>query len=553
MLKLDTSLLRRTLIGIFFISLIAIVPAAHGWTGLAIPFGNNGHCDPWYYYGLMHFPDYGNVLVPGARTISRIPAYLPTYLLANIPFGLTFQEVSFWINHTIFSIALAAALVALFNLQIAVMTTLLVTTSALYLAIESTTYPTSAALAYAAIALACVAWSTQSPQWLVPLAFAGGAAAAFAVHGHLASVVFIFFLPIIFANSGVRNVSLGSALAALLLGGLAGTGLVGVAGIALGQGFFSFMYQINEAIKGVGYWWYEGWMGRSVGLALSLMLPLLEAMVFLVRKSERRRSAVILISISAVSTFNVFTTMAFKEQFLVYEYFYAMMLPLAALVIADATDLCMPRLRTLYLALLIIGLISLHLFWIMQFRTIMLAHFMLLSISAGLITAALITGTKFLRRQSVFYGTATIIAIFGMLQSAIGDQFRGHLTLNREAEIRLYQRADAALQLLRQYGINQRPVAWLGHTNDAALQVAVFRSLIRCNFEQGFPNALPDPVLHWQAPLAPGQLLVWVGPKEGGEARLVQAMTKFHMQVTDMQSIVLGDLQLIIGRVQSLQ
>jgi len=31
---------------------------------------------PWYYYGLMHFPDYGNVLVPGARTISRTPAYV---------------------------------------------------------------------------------------------------------------------------------------------------------------------------------------------------------------------------------------------------------------------------------------------------------------------------------------------------------------------------------------------------------------------------------------------------------------------------------------------
>jgi hypothetical protein len=194
-----------------FLSLIVIVPALHGWTGLAVPFGNNGHCDPWYYYGLVHFPDYGNVLIPGTRQISRIPAYLPTYLLANMPFGLTFQEVNFWINHTAFTIALAAALFALFNLQIAVTTTLLVTTSALYLAIESTTYPTGAALAYAAIALACVAWSTRSTQWLIPLAFVGGAAAAFAVHGHLVSAVFIFFLPIIFANSRGRNAFIGSA------------------------------------------------------------------------------------------------------------------------------------------------------------------------------------------------------------------------------------------------------------------------------------------------------------------------------------------------------
>jgi hypothetical protein len=120
-----------------FLICIAALPVVHILTGAAIPFGNDGHCDVWYYFGLMEFPELGQTLAPGARWISRLPAYVPISLWREIWTTATVQQLYFWSNHIIFTVAAAVALAALFEIRTALVVTTLVTASALYFIVDN--------------------------------------------------------------------------------------------------------------------------------------------------------------------------------------------------------------------------------------------------------------------------------------------------------------------------------------------------------------------------------------------------------------------------------
>jgi hypothetical protein len=324
-----------TPIFIVFLIFVAALPAVHVLTGAAIPFGNERMCDPWYYFGLMEFPELGHILVPGGRTVSRLPAYLPVSLWHAIGATATGQQLYFWFSHAIFTVAAAVALAALFEIRTALVVTTLLTTSALYLAVLSTTYTTGAALAYGSVALACVSIGLRRPMLMMPSSFFAGVFVAFALHSHLVSALFIFFLPILYALIGIRAFLTGAAL--MVVGILAGTGLVGLAGLYLGDGFWSFENQIRDTISGKGDFWYEGWMTHSVGLLLMVFLPALQTITY-VRKRNSKRSLVILASAIAMSAVNLIMTFANRDQNLLFNYLYIMAIPIAALVLADAIE-----------------------------------------------------------------------------------------------------------------------------------------------------------------------------------------------------------------------
>jgi hypothetical protein len=72
----------------------------------------------------------------------------------------------------------------------------------------------------------------------------------------------------------------------------------------------------------------SGCCAISPGLLLSLALPLIQATTYLIRREDRHRSVGILLAVAATSAFNIGTTFAFRQQTLVYDYLYVMMLPL---------------------------------------------------------------------------------------------------------------------------------------------------------------------------------------------------------------------------------
>ncbi len=526
-----------------FLICIAALPVAHILTGAAIPFGNDTHCDPWYYFGLMEFPELGHVLAPTTRAISRLPAYVPISLLREIGATATGQQLYFWFNHINFTVATAVALVALFETETALVVTMLLTTSALYLAVLSTTYTSGAALAYGSIALACVSIGVRRPTLMMPLSFIAGVFVAFALHSHLVSAVFIFFFPILYAVIGIRAFVAGAAL--MVAGILVGTGLVGLTGLYLGQGFWSFENQIRDTILGMGVFWYEGWMTRSIGLLLMFFLPALQTITW-ARKRRSKRSLAILVSAIAVSAVNLIVTFAHKDQNLVFNFMYVMAIPIAALVFADAIEDYIVHhapAAGLILAFLAIS----HVVIVAYLRGYILLHFMPIALAGALL--ALGVSIVYARLQSAVCGMAIIVSLFILMQGALGDTFSAHLYLDRAATRSNTQQVDKALRFLRSYGIIDRPVVWLGKVDNEVIEIGAFRSLVRCGFSIGFPDQRPDANLQSQETIAPGRLLIIMdNPKN--YPRIEDALAKKGVRIEGAKSENINDsFRITIGRI----
>jgi hypothetical protein len=492
----------------------------------------------------MEFPELGHILAPGLRAISRLPAYVPVSLWHAIGATATGQQLYFWFSHVIFTAAAAVALAVLFEIRTALVVTMLLTTSALYLAVLSTTYTTGAALAYGTVALACVSIGLRRPILMMPLSVLAGVFVAFALHSHLVSALFIFFLPILYAPIGIRAFVTGTAL--IIAGIVAGTGLVGLTGLYLGDGFWIFGTQIRDTISGVGDFWYEGWMTRSIGLLLMVFLPVLQT-ITCVRKRGSNRSLAILASTIAVSAVNLFVTFAHRDQNLVFNYLYVMAIPIAALVFADAIEEYTVDLGPVAFGLIFVFLTICHVVIVAYLRGYILLYFMPIAFAGAVLALGLSIVYDRLRAAC---GTAIIGSLFILLQGTLGDTlFRAHLYLDRAATRWNTQQVDKALRFMRAYGITDKPIVWLGKTDNEAIEIGAFRSLVRCNFSTDFPDQLPDGKLQWQSTIAPGRLLIIMdNPKKHPDVKA--ALAKKGISTGNEKSENINDgFRITIGRI----
>ena len=524
---------------------IAALPSIYDVTGVAIPFGNDWFCDTWYYFGLMEFPELGHVLAPGARTISRLPAYVPVSALRELGATATGQELYFWLNHILFVVATTAAVTALFEITTALIVTALVTTSALYLAVLSTTYPTGAALAYGSTALACVAIGLRAPRLLIPLALIGGIFVAFSLHSHLVGAVFLFFLPTLYFAIGVRAFVIGTL--AMCIGMIVGTALVGLTGLYLGQGFWSFENQIMAVVSGIGVYWYNGWIFHSIGLLLMVFLPALQTITFIGRKRNSKRSMVILISAITVSVINIVVTFAHKDQNLVFNFMYIMAIPLAVLVFADAIEDRVAALGPLRCGVILASLMLCHIVIMAYLRRYILLDFMYIASTGVLLT---ISVSMLYARSRAATGMIAIVAgLFIFMQGTLGDYYRDHLYLDRTAAKWNTQQIDKGLRFIRGFPITDKPIVWLGKVDNQAVETGIFQSLVRCGFSIDFPDKPPDSVKQWQPSLAPGHLLIVMDdPKK--YPKIDDTLAQKGIRITDEKSEKVDDgLAITMGRI----
>jgi hypothetical protein len=81
---------------------------------------------------------------------------------------------------------------------------------------------------------------------------------------------------------------------------------------------------------------------------------------------------------------------------------------------------------------------------------------------------------------------------------------------------------------------------------------AAFRSFVRCLFEATFPESLPDPKLHWQDPIARGELLVVLTSPVITQDAISAALAVHSLKLTDVRAKSFGQeprqLQVTIGR-----
>jgi hypothetical protein len=102
---------------------------------------------------------------------------------------------------------------------------------------------------------------------------------------------------------------------------------------------------------------------------------------------------------------------------------------------------------------------------------------------------------------------------------------------------------------MRDYGITDKPIVWLGKVDNEAIEIGTFRSLVRCGFSTDFPDQLPNGDLQWQQTIAPGRLLIIMdNPKSYPEINDALAKAGISIENAKSENINNG-FRITIGRI----
>ena len=497
--------------------------------GPAIPYGNDGHCDVWYYFGLASLADSAWTLGPASRMISRIATYLPNFALGRVlPFNAA--ERFFLLNHTLAFVGAILAVRPLYGWGVAVLATVLVSTSALWLAELSTTYTVGAALAYGMLALACLtnAATARTRAREATLCVAAGALLAWAVNALLLAVFFFAFLPLVLLiKRDWRSMAFYQDIVLIGVGGLLGTALVGLASMAIGQPFTIFWHQVVAAIAGGGDWWDDELIKKSVGIPLAVGVSL--ALIVKLYAVRERRTAIVAAIIVLTTLTTLAQTFIPKSQTLLFDYVYVLLLVPALLGIAELAKTPSREAAAIAIAAVIAAHIALMfaLMHVPALRSYYVAGAMTLSIAAACAVAAAVV----LRRPIL-----THVSLFALMQVALGGYMYAHLFADSRQEKDRLDLTEQVLGFVRAYGIVSLPVIWIAPDVDSELATGAFRSFVRCTFQPSFPAGLPDPKKHWQEALAPGVLLVVLSLPAGAPDDVTRALGERGMALADGRS-----------------
>jgi hypothetical protein len=516
--------------------------------GPAIPYGNNGHCDAWHYFGLATLGDSAWTIASNFRMSSRIVTYFPNYLLGKI-LPWNGAERYFMLNHSLVFIGALLAVLPLHGLGIAVLSAVLISTSALWIGMISVTYGTDAALAYGMLALACLTHAAVTRRRVSEhlLCLVAGVLLGWATNANLMAVVFFPFLPLVLLiDRDWRSAALYFDIALVSAGGLLGTALVGLAAVSIGQPFAIFWNQISAAIAGIGDWWNDEYLRNSVAIPLSLGLS--AALICMLARTRDRRSMIIA-AIVSLTTVDIFAqTFIPKSTSLLYDPFYVLFLAPALLGVAELIR------NTSKPAVAVLAVIIAHLALMAAIaatsplKAFYLSNSMSLTIACAMILLAAVQ----------FRCKALLVAsLFLLFQSALGPQMRAHWQLDPRKEKDRYDVTEAALVFVREFGISQLPVIWIDSDFDAHMMLSGYRSFVRCGFEPSFPAHLPDPKRHRQEPLAPGVLLVVLTSPQVTPSDVAQALRPHAMGLRDSRDRVItggeSAIRVTVGKVVALE
>jgi hypothetical protein len=217
------------------------------------------------------------------------------------------------------------------------------------------------------------------------------------------------------------------------------------------------------------------------------------------------------------------------------------------LVLSDAIDDKIAGSGPMVCGLTLGCLLGLHIVIVAYLRGFILSYFMPVAFAGAMLT--LFMSIVYVRSWSVTSGIATIGSTFMFMQFALGDYYRNHLYLDRAMAKSNTQQIEKALHFMRNYGITDRPVVWLGKVDNQGVETAIFQSLVRCGFSIDFPDKFPNGTLQWQPALEPGHLLVVMdNPKK--YTSIEDALANDGIRVEQLRSETINDgLRISMGRI----
>lgn len=266
-----------------------ILLAINGSWAYGDPFA--GFIDPWIYTGYMlDFPAHQRIfpnIYYGSRLSWLLPGYVVFKLLPPLAANFLLRLVLVWGATGSLYLILRDTV----GRRGALFATLLLGAHAYFLLAIGWDYPDGPGLAYFLTSLLLLTCAAQRRAWALSLTGAGLLAAG-AVHTNLFWAAFVPFQAVYYAvvnRQGRRN-SLWLSAALFTVGALGGTGMLSVAGKALGCRFLFFMPQVKHVLESEAQ--PNPWkltVGEWAGHAGWLVLPAVTAAGALVLLAARRR------------------------------------------------------------------------------------------------------------------------------------------------------------------------------------------------------------------------------------------------------------------------
>lgn len=152
----------------------------------ALPFANDGTCDPWYVYGLyFNLPDFVQ-WIPNGRQTARLTETLPGYFLTDILPGIASDYVNFLLFFTVAVLFLYKAAALLFSQERAAFAAIFFALSPLVIGNYAVTF-SGPGITYEILALYCAVRAIRAAKlrqlsgWM----FLSGIALGAGLHAHL--------------------------------------------------------------------------------------------------------------------------------------------------------------------------------------------------------------------------------------------------------------------------------------------------------------------------------------------------------------------------------
>jgi len=313
-----------------------------------VPFANDGHCDPWYTFGLFYIEPQATHWLPLARQVGRLAEIAPGYALTHMLPGISADYALFYIYYTASVASVYYLTWLLISPRLAIVGAAVFATSPIVLADYSITLDTPALL-YNCLSFLAIAAATRSVrlgQHLL-LLFVSGAALGFAVNAHLAILPFacanyVTYLIYMLLERRRRLIFLSVVSAAI--GALTSTAALGVANVLFfGGAFMQVLNQlawVGEVSKhNADLYWDSTWFLKTPDAALLCLMLVITTISMFRLRAAKVVTGEALSRVTALSggVFSLICALLLYDRvggvFLQYDYYFEFLIPYLALTV----------------------------------------------------------------------------------------------------------------------------------------------------------------------------------------------------------------------------
>jgi len=523
-----------------FVRLGAILALGPAFIALSpgIPFANDGHCDPWYIFGLFYNQPQATSWFYPDRQVGRLAEVIPGYVATHI-FPGVYADYALFFSYFLASAVLVFATARIyFGAYGAFVSTAFFAANPVVIASLSVTLDNPACL-YCTLSLYCISRSfdlDEDSKWLLTF-LAAGIAAALALNAHLVSAVYLGANYSIFMAYEIVSGRQTRRIAARIVKGVV-TSCVGVVvgSIALGltnvvifggafvQIFNQIQYVPRVSHNSAEFYWKPDWYseGSIAGILIIatgisvLTLAFLRSRMLPQSPGElHRRASALAIGVLLLTGVLVLYN-SFGGVFLQYDYYYETYILYVALLVAAPIGLLgeprhfrAPLAAIFFVAALLFAALAKSdiIPWLYRPDTV---HYVAAAVAILILSAyAAWLRAAHWRFVPTVYLALLVVATLIIRPNYFGAQIwsAGDNPIGRQA----YARLRTGLQFLAEMKFQSHPKFWVDTQSGPAELLAYPRSYIECTFNH-FPeidpkwwNSEPEPRWFGPKPLRPGE------------------------------------------------